>query len=177
LANKSEQIAFQLWSEDPDMSQKIVPPNIMNLHNSYHSLVILLHRPFISDGNLRSGSVPAISWKKCTIAARNITSIVSAYRSAYTLRSAPYLTSYAVYVSCTIHVRNAALDENQEGENLRLLLANLKMLDELSVPNPGVSRPAAIIRRLMQDNGIPEGSSELIILVEPISVYLRLTFQ
>jgi hypothetical protein len=74
-------------------------------------------------------------------------------------------------------VRNAALDENQEGENLRLLLANLKMLDELSVPNPGVSRPAAIIRRLMQDNGIPEGSSELIILVEPISVYLRLTFQ
>jgi hypothetical protein len=58
-----------------------------------------------------------------------------------------------------------------------VLLANLKMLDELSVPNPGVSRPAAIIRRLMQDNGIPEGSSELIILVEPISVYLRLTFQ
>jgi hypothetical protein len=170
-----EAIAFQPWSEDSDMSQKMVPPNIMNLHNSYHSLVILLHRPFISDGNLRSGSVPARSWKKCTIAARNITSIVGAYRSAYTLRGAPYLTSYAVYVSCTIHVRNAALDENQ-GENLRLLLASLEMLDELSVPNPGVSRPAAIIRRLMQDNGISEGLSELIILADLISVYLGLTF-
>ena len=135
----------------------------MNLHNTYHSLVILLHRPFISDGNLRTGSVSAGSWKKCTIAARNITSIVGAYRSAYTLGGAPYLTSYAVYVSCKIHVRNAALEENQEGKNLTLLLASLKMLDELSVPNPGVSRPAAIIRRLMQDNGIPERSSELII--------------
>jgi hypothetical protein len=150
-------IAFEPWSEDAIISQKLVPPNVMNLHTTYHSLVILLHRPFISDGNLRSGSVPASSWKKCTVAARNITSIVGAYRSAYSLRGAPYLTSYAVYVSCTIHVRNAALQDGQEGENLRLLLASLKMLDELSVPNPGVARPATIIRGLMQRNGIPEG--------------------
>jgi hypothetical protein len=158
-----EVIAFEPWSEDPVISQKLVPPNVMNLHAAYHSLVILLHRPFISDGNLRSGSVPASSWKKCTVAARNITSIVGAYRSAYSLRGAPYLTSYAVYVSCTIHVRNAALEENQGGENMKLLLLSLKMLDELSVPNPGVSRPAAIIRRLMQNNGINEESGELVI--------------
>lgn len=131
-------IAFEPWSEDPIISHKLVPPNVMNLHTTYHSLVILLHRPFISDGNLRSGSVPASSWKKCTVAARNITSIVGAYRSAYSLRGAPYLTSYAVYVSCTIHGRNAALEEDPGGENLRLLLASLRTLDELSVPNPGL---------------------------------------
>ena len=153
-------IAFEPWSEDPVISQKLVPPNVMNLHTTYHSLVILLHRPFISDGNLRSGSVLASSWKKCTVAARNITSIVGAYRSAYSLRGAPYLTSYAVYVSCTIHVRNAALEEDHGGENLRLLLASLKTLDELSVPNPGVSRPASIIRCLMRNNGIPECPGE-----------------
>ncbi|KAH8817021.1 fungal-specific transcription factor domain-containing protein [Xylogone sp. PMI_703] len=153
-----QEITFEPWSDTSAASQRCVPPNVMNLHNTYHSLVILLHRPFISDGHLRSaaGSVPSTSWKKCTIAARNITSIVGAYRSAYSLRGAPYLTSYAVYVSCTIHVRNAAL-EGQDSENLRLLLTGLKTLDELSLPNPGVSRPANIIRRLMQTNGIMEG--------------------
>ncbi|KAH8586181.1 nitrogen assimilation transcription factor nirA [Bisporella sp. PMI_857] len=153
-------ITFEPWSESPVASQKLVPPNVMNLHNTYHSLVILLHRPFISDGHLRSGSASASSWKKCTVAARNITSIVGAYRSTYSLRGAPYLTCYAVYVSCTIHVRNAALEEGQNRENLRLLLASLKTLDELSVPNPGISRPANIIRRLMQSNGISEGPGE-----------------
>lgn len=155
-----EPITYEPWSENLTVSQKCVPPNIMNLHNTYHSLVILLHRPFISDGHLRSGSASANSWRKCTVAARNITSIVGAYRSAYSLRGAPYLTSYAVYVSCTIHVRNAALEEGRNGENLWLLLTSLKALDELCIPNPGVFRPANIIRRLMQTNGIHEGSSE-----------------
>jgi hypothetical protein len=36
------------------------------------------------------------------------------------------------------------------------------MLDELSVPNPGVSRPASIIRSLMQSNAIPEGPGKSI---------------
>ncbi|CZR66512.1 related to pathway-specific regulatory protein nit-4 [Phialocephala subalpina] len=149
-------IAFEPWSEDPAVSRTLVSPNVMNLHNTYHSLVILLHRPFISEGHLRSGSVATSSWKKCTVAARNITSIVGAYRSAYSLRGAPYLTSYAAYVACTIHVRNAALEGSQSDESLRLLLASLKTLDELSVPNPGVSRPATIIRRLLESNGIVE---------------------
>jgi hypothetical protein len=137
-------IVFEPWSEDPIISHKLVPPNIMNLHATYHSLVILLHRPFISDGNLRSGSVLASSWKKCTVVARNITSIVGAYRSAYSLRGAPYLTSYAVYVSCTIHVRNAALEDNQGGENLRLLLASLKCWTSCRFPIPVFRDPRAL---------------------------------
>lgn len=157
-----EEIAFEPWSETATGARKLAPPNVMNLNNTYHSLIILLHRPFISDGHLRSapGAIPSTSWKKCTVAARNITSIIGAWRSAYSLRGAPYLTSYAAYVSCTIHVRNAALENDQNGENLRLLLTSLKMLDELSVPNPGVSRPANIIRRLMQTHGITEGTSK-----------------
>jgi hypothetical protein len=171
-----EPIAFEPWSEDPIISRKLVPPNIMNLHATYHSLVILLHRPFISDGNLRSGSIPASSWKICTVAARNITSIVGAYRSAYSLRGAPYLTSYAVYVSCTIHVRNAALEGDQNSETLKLLLASLRMLDELSVPNPGVSRPAQIVRRLMHSNGIPDASGKRFRLLRKLLQNLDLNF-
>jgi hypothetical protein len=37
------------------------PPNIMNLHATYHSPIILLHRPFITDGHLRLTIAPEAS--------------------------------------------------------------------------------------------------------------------
>ncbi|KAF3008024.1 hypothetical protein E8E14_003176 [Neopestalotiopsis sp. 37M] len=139
--------------------EAVPTPNVLNLHNTYHSLVILLNRPFVSDGHLRTQSRADTRscWKKCMAAARSITGIVSAYRATYTLRGAPYLTSYAAYVSCTIHVRNAALEkDHNDGEHSRLLCNSLKALDELSTPNPGVTQPAKIIRGLMRKHGIVE---------------------
>ena len=153
--NLPEDLRFEPWSDNPTTSQRRPSPNIMILNAVYYSLIILLHRPFISDGHLRSAVAPASSWKRCSRAARNITSIVLAYQSAYTLRSAPYLVSYAVYVACTIHVRNAAATERDPpGENSSLLFSSLNSLDELSLPNAGVSRPANIIRKLMVANGL-----------------------
>lgn len=150
-----DDLRFEPWSDDPAVSQRRPAPNAMILNAVYYSLIILLHRPFISDGHLRSAVAPASSWKRCSRAARNITSIVLSYQSAYTLRSAPYLVSYAVYVACTIHVRNAAATElNQPGENSSLLSSSLNNLDELSLPNAGVSKPANIIRKLMVANGL-----------------------
>ncbi|MCJ1303081.1 hypothetical protein MMC08_005888 [Hypocenomyce scalaris] len=125
------------------------PPNLMNLHSIYHALIILLHRPFISDGHLRSTTTPELSWKRCTTAAKSITSISLAYQTAYTLTSAPYLLSYANYVACTIHVRNAAAEGNHSREHSSLLVASLSCLEELSSANPGVAKPANIIRTLM----------------------------
>ncbi|EEP77000.1 conserved hypothetical protein [Uncinocarpus reesii 1704] len=148
-------LKFEPWSDSLMTSQVRPAPNVMILNALYYSLVILLHRPFISDGHLRSAVPPASSWKRCSTAARNITSIVLGYQSTYTLRGAPYLLSYAVYVACTIHVRNAAATERQHpGENSSLLSASLHSLDELSLPNVGVSKPASIIRKIMAANGL-----------------------
>ncbi|TPX21296.1 hypothetical protein DIZ76_015252 [Coccidioides immitis] len=148
-------LKFEPWSGNPATSQARPAPNVMILNALYYSLVILLHRPFISDGHLRSAVPPASSWKRCSTAARNITSIVLAYQATYTLRGAPYLMSYAVYVACTIHVRNAAATERDNpGENSSLLSASLHSLDELSLPNVGVSKPARIIRKIMAANGL-----------------------
>lgn len=129
-------------------------PNIMNLHATFHSLIILLHRPFISDGHLRLTTAPEVSWKRCTSAAKSITSIVLAYRTAYTLQAAPYLLSYALYVASTIHVRNAAAERNRAREKSSILASSLRCLDELCNANPGVRRPVSIIRRLMATNGL-----------------------
>ncbi|KAJ9611500.1 hypothetical protein H2200_004684 [Cladophialophora chaetospira] len=128
------------------------PPNLMNVHALYHSLLILLHRPFISDGHLRSTATPSLSWGRCTSAARSITSISLAWKTAYTLRGAPYLLSYAIYVACTIHVRNAAADmsSGNNGEHTSLLAASLTCLEQLCLANPGVSKPMKIIQRLME---------------------------
>ena len=155
--NLPRALVFQPWSEDPEFSQKLVSPNIIILNTTYHSLVILLHRPFMSDGHLRSTSPPANSWNKCTIAAKNITSIMRAYRSAYALRGAPYIASYASYVACTIHVRNAAFEGGRGADrrtSFKMLEETLVMLDELSVASPCISGPAKIIRRLMEANRV-----------------------
>jgi hypothetical protein len=128
------------------------PPNLMNVHALYHSLLILLHRPFISDGHLRSMATASLSWGRCTSAARSITSISLAWRTAYTLRGAPYLLSYAIYVACTIHVRNAAskTTSSNNREHTSLLAASMNCLEQLCLANPGVSKPIKIIQRLME---------------------------
>lgn len=151
--NLPTDLKFEPWKDNAVFTQRCPAPNLMILHAIYHSLIILLHRPFISDGHLRSAAPPASSWRRCSTAARHITSIVLSYQSAYSLRGAPYLVSYAIYVACTIHVRNAAAsEESQGGEHSSMLAASLRCLDELTLPNGGVSRPADIIRKLIAVN-------------------------
>lgn len=149
--NLPADLDFQPWlsSETPCPRQ---PPNVMILHNLYHSLIILVHRPFISDGHLRSSAAPVRSWERCTVAARCITSIALNYKFTYGLTGAPYVLGYTIYVACTIHVRNAASQDQQTGDHLSLLKGSLSCLDDLCIANPGVRRPASIIRRLVEAN-------------------------
>ncbi|KAL1954813.1 hypothetical protein VTO42DRAFT_543 [Malbranchea cinnamomea] len=171
--NLPAHLRFEPWADNPATPHHCTAPNVMVLNVLYHSLIILLHRPFISDGHLRSAVVPASSWERCTSAARSITHIALSYQSAYTLRSAPYILSYAVYVACTIHVRNAAATEiNHPGENSRMLSSSLSMLDELSRPNAGVSKPASIIRKLMVTNGLKLSTEPVLDTRSPLSLDL-----
>ncbi|KAK5231477.1 hypothetical protein LTR72_000659 [Exophiala xenobiotica] len=159
--------ALQSWRENlpanldfqprdmQESSASLPPPNLMNVHALYHSLLILLHRPFISDGHLRSTATPALSWGRCTSAARSITSIAQAWKTAYSLRGAPYLLSYAIYVACTIHVRNSAAEASGTNREHRSLLgASLTCLEQLCMANPGVAKPMKIIQRLMEASKI-----------------------
>lgn len=163
--NLSPELDFRPWESLPRSAQPPPPPNLMVLHSIYHSLVILLHRPFISDGHLRLSNAPVHSscWDRCSGAARCITSISTAYRATYGLAGAPYVLGYAAYVACTIHVRNAAAaaaapaaGQGQSGnyEHGTLLVSSLTLLDELCEANPGLAKPASIIRRLIKVNGL-----------------------
>ena len=147
--NLPTELDFKPSSPSGAHSQAYPAPNVMNLHGIYNSLIILLHRPFISDGHLRSVKTSASSWGRCTTAANNITSISLAYKSAYGLHGAPYILSYAIYVACTIHARNAFANAHCK-EHISRLAAGLTCLDDISVVNPGVCKPASIIRKLAE---------------------------
>lgn len=135
-------------------------PNVLCLHVIYHALRILLHRPLVADGHLRSASPPAVSWKRCSEAAEKITQIVALYRQLYTLRGAPYLLSYGLYVACTIHVRNTGLNATEVASEHRASLErSVLWLEELAVPNPAVAKTVCIIRNLMSARGVNLDSS------------------
>ncbi|PLB37256.1 transcription factor domain-containing protein [Aspergillus candidus] len=167
--------ALQKWEQnlppELDVSEHLLPrdssnitqteypaPNVLNLHGIHQSLIILLHRPFISDGHLRATTVPLRSWEQCTLAADRISAVARCYKQAYGLAKAPYIMAYCIYVACTIHVRNAASEGtgNHCGRaaHASLLTSNLDYLDEMCATNPGVKRPASIIRKLISANNI-----------------------
>ncbi|KAL2796272.1 fungal-specific transcription factor domain-containing protein [Aspergillus keveii] len=160
-------LTYEPWAKSSLDSPDIVAPNRIILLTTYHSLMVLLHRPFITatspndHGDTGTIGTPAFAWKRCTAAARHITSLVLSYQSIYPLRKSSYLLSYAVYVACTIHVLNTASlavsgDANTYTESSTLLGASLKCLDALAVPNSGVADTARIIRRLMAAKGVEE---------------------
>lgn len=168
-------LAYEPWTKDVMDPPVVVAPNRIILLTTHHAFVVLLHRPFIStpSSDTSNGSdadhtikTSAFSWKRCTTAARHITSLALSYRSIYPLRKSSYLLSYAVYVACTIHVLNVASlsigsDNNAYAESSLLLGASLRCLDELAVPNSGVADTARIIRKLMTAKGVQESPSEL----------------
>ena len=91
----------------------VPPPHVLSLLALYHVQVILLHRPFVSEGHLHTAdpSVALSSFTTCTAAAFSITQILQAYDNTFSIQRAPYLISYATYVAATIFVRVAAQRE------------------------------------------------------------------
>ena len=151
-------LLFEPSSKQDLGSQSVPAPNVLILLTTYHALIILLHRPFILDSNSRGTSIPTHSWRQCSSAAQNITNLVLAYQHTYPLHRANYLLGYALYVACTIHVRNyATADSYHQRINVysSSLVASMSCLDDLAVPNSGVSNLANIVRRLMNDSGMP----------------------
>lgn len=76
----------------------------------YNVLLILLHRPFVSEGHLHSmsPSIASNSFSACSQAATKIVQLLRVYQKTFSIRHAPYLIAYATYVASTIHVRIAA---------------------------------------------------------------------
>ncbi|KAJ5556677.1 hypothetical protein N7494_000592 [Penicillium frequentans] len=171
-SNLPVHLIYEPWTRAPLGPPPMVAPNHIILLTTYHSLIVLLHRPFITipsnNNNIATAPIgtPASSWKQCTAASEHITSLALNYQSIYPLRKSSYLLGYAVYVACTIHVHNTASlaagpDKNAFTESASLLAASLKCLDALAVPNSGAADTARRVRRLMVAQGVEESPATL----------------
>ncbi|CAJ0550235.1 Ff.00g101650.m01.CDS01 [Fusarium sp. VM40] len=93
-----------------DSSNSTILPHTLSLAALCMTLVILIHRSFLSEGHLASVSATAApeAFSNCAKAAFDIHQILQLYRQHFCFKTAPYFISYATYVSATIHVRMAA---------------------------------------------------------------------
>lgn len=131
-------------------SGTIPPPHVLSLQAMHKVLLILLHRPFVSEGHLHltSPSTPTNSFVICAMAATKIVQLLRAYDQTFSIQQAPYLMSYATYVSATIHVRIAS--QRGPGSEAHTSLATcLSVLGRNEETNWAVQRARIVILNLM----------------------------
>jgi hypothetical protein len=117
----------------------------------FNVLLILLHRPFVSEGHLHSisPSIPANSFVVCALAATRIVQLLRIYAQTFSIRHAPSLIAYATYVSATIHVRIAA-QLAPGSEAYTSLRTCLSVLNKNQETNWAARRAQTVIIKLMK---------------------------
>ncbi|PNP73706.1 hypothetical protein FNYG_12896 [Fusarium nygamai] len=147
-------------------SSNILPHNL-SLLALCNSLVILIYRPFLSEGHLTSVSETSApeAFFNCVTAAIEIHQILQIYKQHFCFRTAPYFISYATYVSATIHVRMAA--QKGPGSQAHLCLRNcLEILSEQQTWCHAPKRTMKILLGIMNRLGVNIGE---FVAIEPTS--------
>lgn len=136
-----------------------IPPHRFYPHTTYHTLHILLYRPFLPEGHLRSIQPlpqPAIR-ERCITAALRIYALAQAYRAAFTLTRAPYLFSYALFSAATVIPLLHWEDGKKRLDVIRFFLDALK--EQQRGANSGLKKPIMIIRGMFERAGLDLSSS------------------
>ena len=121
----------------------------------YYVLLIQLHYPFVATGHLSSEAplTARNSFAVCATAAQEIVRLLMAYNTTFSIRKAPYLISYATYVSATILVRIAAQKPSGSDAHLCLQIC-LAVLNENQATNWVVSSAKLSLSNLMKRMGV-----------------------
>jgi hypothetical protein len=124
----------------------------------YHSLTILLFRPFVSEGHLQalSNTHTTSAFAECASAATQIDAVLHLYKRHFCLKTCPYFISYATYASGTIHARIAA--QKPLGSHAQQMLRHcLEVLSEQQkechAPRQSMKTLLMLARRLGVDVG------------------------
>ncbi|CZR54255.1 related to pathway-specific regulatory protein nit-4 [Phialocephala subalpina] len=114
LENWRKSLPPHLDLDPSDPVTKVPLPHMLALLAMFNVLIILLHRPFVSDGHLNSTSsiIALNAFSICPAAAFEIDQLLRTYGQPFCFKATPYIMSYATYVSATIHVRLAAQREH-----------------------------------------------------------------
>lgn len=126
----------------------------MNLSIIHNALQILLQRPFLGSGHLSKASEDGdrvAGEQACIDAALAIWHLVESYKTAFTLRRAPYIISYSVY-SATVAILNQTLFERSRFTQCMSFFWSA-LTDLRRGSNSGLQKPLDILRDMMTKFG------------------------
>ncbi|UZJ57563.1 hypothetical protein CBS101457_006883 [Exobasidium rhododendri] len=125
-------------------------PSTIFLHLIYHSLVILLNRPFLPLGVHMSEA--AFSAKSCHLASRSITRLMVEMELHYSMECAHNFTVYIVHTAITIALLNSKSStgtvQREARNDLKSLVKSLRVLSRVHLNAVNVYRLiTALVRR------------------------------
>lgn len=129
----------------------------------YHTLTILLERPFLSNGHL-SASCDAGSRKSglehCRKSAFRVWRLLDAYQRAFTFRRTPYLLSYAAFCAAVALLHPQQVKDDEYRECIRFFWYALRRIQQGT--HFGLHKPLKILQSLMRHVGeaIPDAPTE-----------------
>lgn len=134
----------------------------------HHLLIIVLHRPLLSDNHLTQKAAQDHCLALCLEAALKLTCLIQCYAAAFTVRRAPYFIAYSAFVAATILVRVLSRNMTDQMCRERLIFCLTYLRDSEKV-NAGVSKANRVISKLIVRSGLgsialPQDSSNLFTL-------------
>ncbi|KAK4936287.1 hypothetical protein LTR10_022815 [Elasticomyces elasticus] len=130
------------------------PPHICCLNILYHTMFILIYRPYFLNKGVGLGRDETLLEHATTVCTREATAvnkIFQAYGRAYANKRQTYLLSYCVYTAATIEVKQVGdPDPAISQAAVERLATTLAMLEEEAKQTPGIRRSIEIIRIRLQ---------------------------
>ena len=130
------------------------PPHIFSLNILYHTVLILIYRPFLywsSNPRLNSHELVPRAQRICVEETSSVNEFFKAHGRTFKFKLQTYLVSYCVYTAATIDVflvRNE--NQNIADAASQRLTVTLKMLESEARQTPGMQRSIEIIKARMQ---------------------------
>ncbi|OJI95766.1 hypothetical protein ASPVEDRAFT_119458 [Aspergillus versicolor CBS 583.65] len=155
-----EQLPSFLRVDDAANLQSCVPPHILCLNILYHTILILIYRPFFTwrwEAKLREHPLALRAQEVCTEQTMAVNELFRTYGRLFAFQYQSYLVSYCVYTAATIDVRLMQHDEKTVADMAAgRLTITLQMLETEVKQTPGIKRSVEIIRSHLG----PQWSSE-----------------
>lgn len=136
---------------DEDMLNSVcTPPHICCLNILYHTMHILIYRPYFLKENTRSSKDRSIFEHASAVCSREaiaVNTIFQAYGRWFANKNQTYLLSYCVYTAATVEVKQAIHPDPIVSQMaIECLATTLAMLEEEVKQTPGIRRSIDIIK-------------------------------
>ncbi|KAL4949479.1 fungal-specific transcription factor domain-containing protein [Aspergillus filifer] len=160
-----EQLPAALRVEDATHLQTCIPPHILCLNILYHTILILIFRPFFTwrwHSRLKEHPLSLRAQAVCTAQTAAVDEIFRAYGRLFHFQYQSYLVSYCVYTAATIDVQLMKHEDKTVSDMAAdRLVVTLQMLETEVKQTPGIRRSIEIIRSHLGPQWSAESESRL----------------